>query len=129
MKKELSSSIQDLPIINPIQGRIKMLLDNDFLPHEIAVLTGLRKKLIKAITKGKYIPYGDEQNKLLNLFDEAIVRLNISTVTIYEEPCPEADLDTEDKIMYKLDVTSVSLYKGTDDKNMIIQIHGDILNS
>lgn len=128
MKKDLLSSIQDIPTINPVQDRIKLLFDNDFLPHEIAALTGLRKKIIKAISKGKYIPSGEEYIKLINVFDETIARLKISDPDNLDEHCSKANLDTEGKIIYKLNVARVTLFKGTDDKQMIVTIHGDIAN-
>lgn len=128
MKKDMSITTTVNTAMNPVQARIKLFYDNGFFSKEIAMLTGLPKKLIKSISKGECIPEGGDCNRLILLFDETITRLHISEATIYNGLCSEADLDTEGKIKYKLNVTRVTLYKGTDDKQMIVTIHGDIAN-
>jgi|GEM_PF-3965577 hypothetical protein len=40
------------------------------------------------------------------------------------EICPEQDIDAEDYEYIKLEVKSVTLFKGKDDDKMIVQIHG-----
>ena len=47
MKKDSDFTIGDLPLVNPVQERIRLLYDNDFLDHEIATLSGLKIKTIK----------------------------------------------------------------------------------
>jgi hypothetical protein len=125
MKKNTWFKIGDLPVNNPIQERLMRFYDANYLPHEIAAITGFKEKDIIAIAKGKYIPYNEDRKEWLQIFDEHIERLNVKAessdeATIYDGPCPEADLDVEGKVQYKLDVTSVSIYKGTDDPKMVI---------
>lgn len=63
---------------NPIQEKISLLSENDFLWKEIAVLTGLPKKLVKGIAKGKYIPNKEECIRLGKKFDEVIAKVRIA---------------------------------------------------
>jgi hypothetical protein len=113
---------------NPVQERINLLSEKGFLWREIAELTGLPKKLIKGIAKSEYFPSLEEGDRLCKIIDETIARLRNSVDGNDQNSCPEADLDAQDHTCYKLDVKSVTLYKGTDDDKMIVQIHGIILN-
>ena len=121
MKKDSDFTIGDLPLVNPVQERIRLLYDNDFLDHEIATLSGLKIKTIKKITKGKYLPYGKERDRFCSIFDELIARLNITQATVYDGPCPEADIDATDYVAHKLEESSVIVYRGTADNNMMIE--------
>lgn len=87
------------------------------------------QKTNNGIAKGEYFPSKEESDRLCKIIDATIVRLRNSIDENYQTSCPEADFDAEDHICYKLDVKSVTLYKGTDDDKMIVQIHGIILNT
>lgn len=78
MKENLSNNQAIAPGKNPIQEKICLLCENDFVWKEIAVLTGLPKKLVKGIAKGKYIPTSEECIRLGKKFDEAISKVRIS---------------------------------------------------
>ncbi|UPK67983.1 hypothetical protein [Chitinophaga filiformis] len=114
---------------NVIQEKISLLCNNGFTWREISALTDLPKKLIRLIAKGNYAPNKEETHRLEKIFDDTIERLRIGTERVTENTFPEADFDAEDHVCYKLDVKSVTLYKGTYDDKMIVQIHGIILHS
>lgn len=121
MKNDIPFTIGDLPIVNPVQERIKLLYDNDFLIHEKAALSRLRKKLIKQITKGKYLPVGKERDKLCKIFDELILKLNIkdTEATFYEGECPEAEIDTTDYSPHNLLTNNLLIFNYIN-RNMIV---------
>lgn len=109
---------------NIVKEKISLLSQKGFLWREIAELTDLPKKLIKGIAKGEYIPSEEESDRLSSEIDNAIERLRNSMENNNEPTCPEQDIDAEDYKSFKVEVKSVSIYKGTDDDKMIIQIHG-----
>lgn len=125
MKKNVRTLLEEQLKISPIQERIKLFYIQGFVTKEMAVITGIPKKLIKSIARGNYVPEGEDYNRLLLQFDESLARLNISEESEHNES--PFDIDTENKTTYKLNVNSVTLYKGTDDKNMILTIHGSVL--
>src|SRR5688500_7128445 len=107
---------------NLLKEKISLLGEKGFLWREIAELTGLPKKLIKGLAKGEYIPNDEECARLCKVIDETTTRLRDSIEENNQNP--EQDLYAQDHVCYKLGVKSVTLYKGTDDDKMIIQIHG-----
>lgn len=108
---------------NPVKGKILTIGNRTGLVwSEIAKVTGINKKIIKAIAKDELIPGTELSAQLCKIFDDTIARLNIE-----QKPCHEADLDGEDYKSYKLDVKSVTIYKETNDDKMILQIHGVVL--
>jgi hypothetical protein len=121
--------MNSLPMTKEIQDKINMLLDKDFLVRETALVSIIRDRLLNAVTRGEFVPYWSEVNELVSAFNSTIERLKFSkpiTESInYDDANPEPLFDNMSK--YKLDVKSVTLYKGTDDKNMIVQIQGFIL--
>lgn len=110
--------------VNIVKEKISLLSEKGFLWREIAELTDLPKKLIKGIAKGEYLPSEEESDRLSGVIDNAIERLRNSVENSNSGTCPEQDIDAEDYKSFKVDVKSVSIYKGTDDDKMIIQIHG-----
>lgn len=128
MKKNVRTVIEEQEEISPIQERIKLFYLNGYVSKEISVITGIPKKLIKAIAKGEYVPESNYCNRLIRQFDESIARLDIKPIL---EPSPEDEIDTEIQndslIKYRIDVRNVALYKGTDDKQMMVYIDGDLL--
>jgi hypothetical protein len=78
MKESLSNNHPVVAEKNLIQEKISLLCDNDFLWKEIAVLTGIPKKLVKGIAKGKYIPNKEECIRLGKKFDEVIAKVRIA---------------------------------------------------
>lgn len=120
--------MNNLPITKEMQDKINLLLDKDFLAPEVALINTIRDQLLNAVNRGEFIPYWSEVNELVRAFNNLIGRLNFSEQIDEpnnDETNPEPLYDNMSK--YKLDVTSITLYKGTDDKNMIVQIHGLIL--
>lgn len=109
---------------NIVKEKINLLSEKGFLWREIAELTDLPKKLIKRIAKGEYLPGEEESEHLSGVIDGAIQRLRESVENNNSTTCPEQDIDAEDYKSFKVDVKSVTIYKGTDDDKMIIQIHG-----
>lgn len=78
MKENISNNQAITAEKTLIQEKISLLCENDFVWKEIAVLTGLPKKLVKGIAKGKYIPTSEECSRLGKKFDEAISKVRIS---------------------------------------------------
>lgn len=113
---------QQPPVLktNTLQERITLLNEKGFLWREIAELADLPKKFVKGLAKGEFVLTEDENERLCGIFDETINRLK----GCMESDCPEQDIDAEDYEYIKLDVTSVTLFKGKDDDKMIVQIHG-----
>lgn len=103
-----------------LQSKIVLLNEKGFLWREIAELAGLPKKLVKGLAKGEFVLTDDENERLCQILDDTINRLKQSMV----ETCPEQDIDAEDYEHIKLEVKSVTLFKGKDDDKMIVQIHG-----
>jgi hypothetical protein len=126
MKKDLSITATDHGTMNPVQTRIKLFYENGYRTKEIALLTSLPKKLIKSISKGECVPEGGDCNRLMLHFDETIARLNINKPMLEPSTADEIDIEIQNDSLtkYKIDVKSVTIYKGTDDNKMIVQIHG-----
>lgn len=112
-----------------MQDKINLLLDKDFLAPEIALVNTIRDQLLNAVNRGEFVPYWSEVNELVRTFNSSIERLKfnepINEPTNNEDTSSERLFDSMSK--YKLDVKSVALYKGTDDKNMVVYIYGLIL--
>jgi len=124
MKEKSLTEAKVVSIMNPIQEKICLLTNNGFTWKVVAALTELPKKLIKKIATGKIVPTDEECNWLGKKFDDSIADVGI-TARIYDnEPCPEADLDTEGYECHMIGIKSMSFYKSRDDDKMILQIHG-----
>ena len=67
---------------NPLQQKISLLSEHNFVWKEIAVLTDLPKKLIKGIAKGKFIPSKEESTRLQQILDKTIKKLNLTLTMI-----------------------------------------------
>lgn len=120
--------MNSMPMTKEIQDKINLLLDKDFLAPEIALINTIRDQLLNAVNRGEFVPYWSEVNELVRTFNNSIERLKLRkpiNEPNNDETSPEPLFDNISK--YKLEVTNVTLYKGTDDKNMIVQIHGLIL--
>ena len=125
MKEILTNEQAIVSEKNPIQEKISFLNEKNLVWKEIATLTGLPKKLIKGIAKGKFIPTAEESNRLAKKIDDTIERLSISAETYGEDKaCPEADLDAEGYECHTIGIKSMSFYKSRDDDRMFFQIHG-----
>jgi hypothetical protein len=109
---------------NFLKERITLLSEKGFLWREIAELTDLPKKLIKGIAKGEYLATDEECVRLCGVIDKTIERLRSTVDANSMNGCPELEIDAEDYEFIKLDVKSVTIFKGTDDDKMIVQIHG-----
>lgn len=114
----------NVPQANSLKEKISQLSEKGFLWREIAELTDLPKKLIKGIAKGEYFPSEEERERLCSAIDNTIERLRNSVENDNALACAEHDIDAEDYKFFKVSVKDVTIYKGTDDDKMIIQIHG-----
>lgn len=109
---------------NLLKEKISLLSEKGFIWREIAELTDLPKKLIKGIAKGEYFPSEEESERLCGVIDNTIERLRNSIENNIIPACPEHNIDAENYKPFKVGVKSVTIFKGTDDDKMIIQIHG-----
>lgn len=120
MEKNLSNE-HNVHATNLVKQKISTLCLNNFLWREIATLTGIPKKLIKGIAKGKYILEEQEATRLQNVFDELLEKLKIDKDGEINEPSFESSAYT--KIL--LNVKDVVLHKGTDDNSLVLLIKGE----
>jgi hypothetical protein len=110
---------------NSLQQKISLLSEHNFVWKEIAVLTGLPKKLIKGIAKGKFIPSKEESTRLAQVLDKTIKKLKIDTNNQADHE-PILNLGNYD--CFKIGIKEISIYKIRDTENLVLQIHGEKLN-
>jgi hypothetical protein len=120
MKAIATQEQAPIPQTNTLQERITLLNEMGFLWREIAELADLPKKLVKGLAKGEFVLTEDEDERLCGIFDETINRLKQNV----NNECPEQNIDAEDYEYLKLEVKSITLFKGLGDDKMIVQIHG-----
>src|SRR5438552_19197687 len=119
MKENLSNEQKTNFEKKPIQEKIVLLTDFGFVWKEIAMLAKLPKKFIKDIGTGEFLPNDQTSAYLGKELDKLIERFGL----INTSTCPEVDLDITNYELIKLEVKNVSLYKGSDDNQLIIRIH------
>jgi hypothetical protein len=110
---------------NSLQEKISLLCEHNFVWKEIAVLTGLPKKLIKGIAKGKFIPNEEECARLEQALDKTIKKLKVGTDN---ETNPDSIFNLENYDCFKIGIKNISIYKIRDTENLVLQIHGEKLH-
>ena len=122
MQENQNSEMSHLPLSSELQQKLSLFYERGFKSKEIALAIGIKKGQLRRIKKGKHQPVDEELNYLLTACNDALKRFKIEEISTQEY----FDHIDNEKKMYKLKVKDVTVYKGTDDSQMVVFLSGQI---